>query len=133
MEEREQGGQHLPTFPYSSHKASAVLAPPTGAGQSWLPNGCLGDAHTYAEKLMLNSYRKGMPYKSSYLYCDALDTCFFFDHDGHACVSVSASWRNGAKDLGRPIREALTHIQNMLNAMTEEADQWLRGGRDERA
>lgn len=35
-----------------------------------------GDAHTYAEKLMLNSYRKGMPYKSSYLYCDALDTCF---------------------------------------------------------
>ena len=24
-----------------------------------------GDAHTYAEKLMLNSYRKGMPYKSS--------------------------------------------------------------------
>ena len=92
-----------------------------------------GDAHTYAEKLMLNSYRKGMPYKSSYLYCDALDTCFFFDHDGHACVSVSASWRNGAKDLGRPIREALTHIQNMLNAMTEEAAQWLRGGRDERA
>ena len=65
--------------------------------------------------------------------CDTMDTCFFFDHDGHACVSVSASWRNGAKDLGRPIREALTHIQKMLNAMTEEADQWLRGGRDERA
>ena len=46
---------------------------------------------------------------------------------------MSASWRNGAKDLGRPIREALTNIQKMLNAMTEEADQWLRGGRDERA
>ena len=74
-----------------------------------------------------------MPYKKSYLYCDSLDTCFFFDHDGCACVSVSASWRNGAKDLGRPIREALTHIQKMLNTMTEEADQWLRGGRDERA
>lgn len=92
-----------------------------------------GDAHTYAEKLMLNSYRKGMPYKSSYLYCDTLDACFFFDHDGRACVSVSACWRDGAKDLGKPIREGLTYIQKMLAAMTSEADQWLRGDRDERA
>ena len=45
-----------------------------------------GDAHTYAEKLMLNSYRKGMPYKSSYLYCDTLDTCFFFDHEDRKSV-----------------------------------------------
>lgn len=92
-----------------------------------------GDAHTYAEKLMLNSYRKGMPYKSSYLYCDTLDVCFFFDHDGHACVSVSACWRDGAKDLGKPIREGLSYIQRMLAAMTAEVDQWLRGDRDERA
>lgn len=91
-----------------------------------------GDAHTYAEKLMLNSYRKGMPYKSSYLYCDTLDVCFFFDHDGHACASVSACWRDGAKDLGKPIREGLSYIQRMLAAMTAEVDQWLRGDKDER-
>lgn len=91
-----------------------------------------GDANTYAEKLMLNSYRKGMPYKTSYLYCDTVDVCFFFDHDGRACVSMSACWRNGAKDLGKPIREGLTYIQRMLDAMTKEADKWLCGGRDER-
>ena len=58
-----------------------------------------GDAHTYAEKLMLNSDRKGMPYKSSYLYCDALDTCFFFDHDG-----LLAQWgqRPGQAHQGGP-------------------------------
>lgn len=92
-----------------------------------------GDAHTYAEKLMLNSYRKGMPYKTSYLYCDTLDACFFFDHDGRACVTISACWRHGAKDLGKPIRDGMAYIQKMLDAMTDEADQWLRGNRDERA
>ena len=90
------------------------------------------DAHTCAEKLMLSSYRKGMPYKSSYLYCDTLDACFYFDHDGRACVTVSARWCNGAKDLGKPITEAFEYIQKMLDAMTAEADQWLRGCRDER-
>ena len=90
------------------------------------------DAHTCAEKLMLSSYRKGMPYKSSYLYCDTLDACFYFDHDGCACVTVSARWCNGAKDLGKPIKEAFEYIQKMLDAMTAEADQWLRGCRDER-
>lgn len=92
-----------------------------------------GDAQTYAEKLMLNSYRKGMPYKTSYLYCDTLDACFFFNHDGHACVTISACWRHGAKDLGKPIQEGMAYIQKMLDAMTDEADQWLRGDRDERA
>ena len=90
------------------------------------------DAHTCAEKLMLSSYRKGMSYKSSYLYCDTLDACFYFDHDGRACVTISARWCNGAKDLGKPIKEAFEYIQKMLDAMTAEADQWLRGCRDER-
>ena len=91
-----------------------------------------GDAYTYAEKLMLNSYRKGMPYKASYLYCDTVDACFFFDHDGQAAVSISARWVQGAKDLGRPIREALDLIQKMLDAMTDETAKWLKGSRDER-
>lgn len=91
-----------------------------------------GDAYTCAEKLMLSSYRKGMPYKTSYLYCDTLDVCFYFDHDGYACVTMSARWRNGAKDLGKPIKEAFDYIQKMLDAMTAEADRWLRGCRDER-
>ncbi len=90
------------------------------------------DAHTCAEKLMLNSYRKGMAYKASYLWCDTVDACFFFDHDGRACVSLSAQWCNGAKDLGKPIQKAFAYIQKMLDAMTEEADKWLCGGRDER-
>lgn len=91
-----------------------------------------GDAHTYAEKLMLGSYRKGMPYKASYLFCDSLDVCFYFDHDGRANVTIAARWTNGAKDLGKPIKEAFDYIQKMLDAMTAEADRWLRGCRDER-
>lgn len=91
-----------------------------------------GDAHTYAEKLMLNSYRKGMPYKVSYLWCESLDACFFFNHDGRACVSVSAMWCSGAKDLGKPLSSAIQNIQKMLDAMTEETAKWLRGNRDER-
>lgn len=90
------------------------------------------EAHTCAEKLMLASYRKGMPYKASYLYCDMLDVCFYFDHDGRACVSMSARWCRGAKDLGKPIKDAFVYIQRMLDAMTVEAEQWLRGCGDER-
>lgn len=91
------------------------------------------DAHTCAEKLMLNSYRKGMPYKASYLYCDTVDACFFFDYDGRATVTLSARWAHGAKDLGKPIKKGFDYIQKMLDAMTDEADKWLRGGKDERA
>lgn len=90
------------------------------------------DAHTLAEKLMLNSYRRGMPYKASYLYCDTLDVCFYFDHDGRACVTISAGWRYGAKDLGQPVETALSYIRTMLKAMTDEADKWLRGCMDEK-
>lgn len=90
------------------------------------------DAYTCAEKLMLNSYRKGMPYKASYLYCDTVDACFFFDYDGKAVVTFSARWSHGAKDLGKPIKDGFGYIQKMLDAMTDEADKWLRGNRDER-
>lgn len=83
-------------------------------------------------RLMLSSYCKGMPYKSSYLYCDTLDACFYYDHDGHTCVTISARWCNGAKDRDKPIKKAFEYVQKMLDAMTAEADQWLRGCRDER-
>ena len=91
-----------------------------------------GDAHTNAEKIMVNEYRKGMPYKASYLYCDTLDSCFYFDYDGSACVTISARWRHGCKDLSKTAKEALVYIQRMLDAMTAEAERWLRGRSDER-
>lgn len=91
-----------------------------------------GDAHTNAEKIMVGEYRKGMPYKASYLYCDTLDSCFYFDHDGCPCVTIAARWRHGCKDLGKSAKEALIYIQRMLDAMSSEAEQWLRGCSDER-
>ena len=92
-----------------------------------------GDAQTGAEKIMVNEYRKGMPYKASYLYCETLDSCFYFDHDGIACVTISARWRHGCKDLGKSAKEALIYIQRMLDAMTAEAARWLRGCSNERS
>ncbi len=91
-----------------------------------------GDAHNCSEKLMAFSYRKGMPYKKSLLYCDTVDTCFYFDHDGRACVTFSARWSHGAKDLDDPIEEALRLIRIMLKNMTDEVEKWLRGCADER-
>lgn len=90
------------------------------------------EAYTSAERLMLLHYRKGMPYKKSFLMCDTLDACFYFDPDGKACVTVTARWRNGAKDLGKPINDALAYIRKMLDAMDAEASKWLQGGMDER-
>lgn len=90
------------------------------------------DAFTAAEKLMLMQYHKDMPVKASYLYCDSLDACFFFNTAGKACVTISAFWGYGTADLGEPIEKALKYIREMLQYMTDEVNRWTREGMDER-
>lgn len=60
-------------------------------------NECVTHAEQIAEAQMVRPF----PVKNSYLYCDALDACFFYDRDGSACCSFSGYVRYGTGDYGR--------------------------------
>ncbi|MFB7817399.1 hypothetical protein ACFC0X_24920 [Paenibacillus chitinolyticus] len=83
------------------------------------------DAHTWAERNMVGrTYRKGMPYKRSYLWCDTVDICFYFDDNGKACATMSSAWSFDGRDMVsgsavkavEKIREMLKRMQLMANA-----------------
>lgn len=48
------------------------------------------DLYTWADKILGSNYfRKGMPVKRSYLFCDCLDVTFFFTEYGHATFTYA--------------------------------------------
>lgn len=83
---------------------------------------------TAAEKIMrMFGGRQNTPRKTSYLYMDSVDACFFYQND-KACVTMSARWFAGAKDLeGGKLDEAGRLIRIMLEKMQELADAALAG------
>jgi len=78
-----------------------------------------------AERVMrMFGGRKNTPRKNSYLYCDAVDACFYFWND-KACCAFAARWFNGAKDLDR-LQDAGTLIKTMLYNMQTLADDFIK-------
>ena len=54
---------------------------------SWLNK--KSDMSTWADRIIGIFYRKGMPIKRSYMYCNALDITFFFLKNGEAVYTYS--------------------------------------------
>ncbi len=79
------------------------------------------DLFTYAEKLMWMWFRKGIPYKKSYMMCDALDMCFLFTSEGEAVYTYSgyADKRDACEER---IVNAFRMANQMRNYMMEEAE-----------
>lgn len=77
------------------------------------------DLYTGAEKLM--EFSKNKPYKKSYLWCDKLDVCFFFDENNKACFSMSGRWTSDSKDLtNHSLYYALGKIKRMVSLMDKK-------------
>lgn len=85
------------------------------------------DAATWAERNMVGrSYRKGMPYKRSYLWCDTVDICFYFDDNSKACATMSSAWWSKCEDMnsGNAVK-AIEKIGSMLGYMQAKANETI--------
>ena len=87
---------------------------------------------TAAERAMrMFGGRKDAPRKMSYLYCSSVDACFYYNND-RACVTFTAQWFVGAKDLeGAKLVNAVSYIRNMLDNMQSLADSVLTAKKEE--
>lgn len=84
---------------------------------------------TAAEKVMqMFGGNKNTPRKMSYLYCDAVDACFYF-FDDKACCTFTARWFVGAKDLDR-LQDAGALIKTMLHNMQTLADEAIKAAEE---
>ncbi len=84
---------------------------------------------TAAEKVMqMFGGNKNTPRKMSYLYCDAVDACFYFCND-KACCTFTARWFDGAKDLDH-LKDAGALIKTMLHNMQTLADEAIKAAEE---
>lgn len=83
------------------------------------------DLHTWADKILgCNYFRKGMPVKRSYLFCECLDITFFFTEYGHATFSYAgiADHRDLEDDgLIKAMKLAKRMVEEMEKAVEEIA------------
>ena len=77
------------------------------------------DFHTWAEQIAKRFFRKGMPVKNSYMYCDSLDMCFFFLENGTAVYTYA-----GCADKRDATEEKIVNafrLANKVRLAMEEA------------
>lgn len=87
-----------------------------------------GSLQTLAEEAMVAlGGSKKTPRKNSYLWCDSVDACFYYQQD-KACVTFTAKWYPGSKDLDEAkMQNAIGHIKAMLDNMEMLAEAVLKG------
>lgn len=71
---------------------------------------------TTAEQIMATYTDLPVQYKASYLYCDRLDVCFYFDSSERACCSYSGIFWYSSNDFYRLFQTAKL-MRLMLKAM----------------
>lgn len=77
--------------------------------------------NTAAERIMqMFGGKRRTPRKMSYLYCDAVDACFYYYND-RACCTFTARWFAGSKDFER-LGAAGKQVETMLDYMQKFAD-----------
>lgn len=82
------------------------------------------DAYTEAERLADSArYGDALPVKNSYMFCDSLDMCFFYDRGNHASIAYSGRTFHGASDIkDGNIIKAFELAAKVLARMQELAD-----------
>ena len=82
-------------------------------------------AGTLAEKIAMRFKGKGsLPVKNSYMYCDTLDVCFFYNEAGTPFMTYAGYVTADSKDIteGKLI-EALRKARQVLSTMRELAEE----------
>lgn len=82
------------------------------------------DASTFADKIAINSFYKGMCVKKSYMYCNSLDMTFFFNRDGKSDFTYAG--RYNKNDTPEKMYEVFKKANELLSAMDEEMDKLLK-------
>lgn len=83
------------------------------------------DIHILAEKAAIAYVDLPLISKPSFLYCQRLDTCFFYDRRMKPSSAFSGVMSYQDKDYIK-IDETVNHIRKMLNAMQEVYEEWLQ-------
>jgi hypothetical protein len=83
------------------------------------------DLHTWADQLMKRCFRKGMPFKRSYMMCETLDINFFFVDNGEA-IYTYAGYADNRDSKEERIVEAFRKANLMRTYMQEEAEKLLQ-------
>ena len=77
---------------------------------------------TPAGKIMMEiKNRSDFPSKISFMFCDELDMCFFYEADGTARCSFSGATRAGSEDIKHNIVSAFKIAEKVLEKMEELA------------
>lgn len=82
-------------------------------------------AQTWAERIA-ERFRNGreLPVKNSYMYCDTLDMCFFYNEAGTPYMTYAGYVTADSKDiLDGTILEAFRRARQVLSTMKELAEE----------
>lgn len=90
------------------------------------------DADTWAERIATGFHVKSaFPVKNTYMYCDTLDMCFFYDINMVPTVTYAGYTQYMAKDtIGLP--KAFEKANEVLNAMQEVKTDYDKEARNDR-
>lgn len=80
-------------------------------------------ANTWAEKIAVRFKGNGpLPVKNSYMYCDTLDMCFFYDKQGTPFMTYAGYVAADSKDITEgTLIETFRRARQVLNTMRELA------------
>lgn len=82
---------------------------------------------TRAEQIAESRVSRPFPVKNSYLYCDTLDTCFYFDSENNPCCAFAGCVRYNSGDF-KSMEGTAAKIKAMLFAMSAAAAYWVEKG-----
>jgi len=83
------------------------------------------DAQTWAERIAVRFYDKNcFPVKNSYMYCDTLDMCFFYDRNMVPTITYAGYVQNQGKDtLALPSAfDKAKKVLEMMEAVRRQYD-----------
>lgn len=87
-------------------------------------------ADTWAEKIAIR-FKDGnpLPVKNSYMYCDTLDMCFFYNEAGTPFMTYAGYVTADSKDITEgKLLEAFRMARQVLSTMKEFAEEEKNGG-----
>lgn len=82
-------------------------------------------ADTWAEKIAIRFKNNGpLPVKNSYMYCDTLDMCFFYNEAGTPFMSYAGYATAESKDITEgKLLEAFRRARQVLSTMKELSEE----------
>ncbi len=87
------------------------------------------DLSTWSDRIMGRWFRKGIPHKKSYMYCDTLDMNFFYDEEGRPTMTY-AGYSKTIKECESVIN-AFELSKKMLREMKEVIEDLAEGSSNE--